>query len=182
MCSRGSMALRMEFITTCRPERERKYQSFQIFCKTETDSSPKIEMSPNFYPPCRWRLWWHVLIHVTVQEFDGGKEFHLLPWQWKPMLAMYSVDHVSIHLPCSCGWTFEPPKTRGPSRQKASWWIVHFLFLVVPVSAADAGYTTDTYPTFNPNCNLWKNPSEIIAHLFLNCTYSRKKELTWTQL
>lgn len=177
MCSRGSMALRMEFITTCRPEREGKNQSFQIFGKTETDSSPEIEISPNFYPPlCRWRLGSHVLIHVTVQEFDGGKEFHPLPQQWKPMLAMYSVDHVSIHLPCRYGWTllgFEP------SKQKTSWWIVHFLFLVLPVSAADARYTTDMYPTFNPNCNLWKNPSEIITHLFLNCTYSRKRELTW---
>lgn len=30
-----------------------------------------------FYsPPCRWRLWWHCLIRITVLKFHRGKEFH----------------------------------------------------------------------------------------------------------
>lgn len=44
-------------------------------------------LTPFFYSPLyRWRHWWHFPIHTTVLKVQGGKEFHLAPVQWKPMV------------------------------------------------------------------------------------------------
>lgn len=63
-----------------------KYQSTSSQLKprqvnsTSRESSSKIEISPIFHsPPCRWRLWWHFWIHITLLEFHNGKEFQPMP-------------------------------------------------------------------------------------------------------
>lgn len=40
-----------------------------------------------------WRLWWHFLIHRILLEFHGGKQFHQMPIQLKPMVWMSHIPH-----------------------------------------------------------------------------------------
>lgn len=45
----------------------------------------QFKFSPIYYTSlCQWSPRWHFRIHVTVLEFYGGREFHLVPIKSKP--------------------------------------------------------------------------------------------------
>lgn len=62
-----------------------------------------ITISPtNYSPPCRRRLWWHLLIHIIILDFRRGKEFYLMPIWWKFMGENTACCHSACVVSLKC--------------------------------------------------------------------------------
>lgn len=77
---------------------------------------PQLKFHPfTCHPICRWKVWRHVLIHITIVEFHGGKDFN----QWSPLCSKtpkgekINTDEKHNTSPCySCG-VIQKPETLG---------------------------------------------------------------------